>query len=292
MDRHAPSARPTDGRNSSSAFAISSGTIGATLSSTFSSYPSIALSYGVVTRPVPPHVIDLANDAAVDICGRLWADWGTDTHAQRVLDKGKMGGKVQLYAVNLLLVEEYLREGARKVMWTRIARNGYGQLFKRKRPDLGDNPWQQAAAPSRKPAFAGTAAAVNSPQTAPPNNENPASAGPAVVAPATSTSTSTTAAQDTSSAQQKDPAEGDDEEERIVFHFAPDMKPLILPEAETLLEGSDSWALHHGFISVTPLQASFAEPEEEAMRFGSEVSAVVGDGEGQGRQGVKGQWKM
>jgi hypothetical protein len=133
MNRH-PLPPPADGRNSSSAFAISSGTIGATLSSTFSSYPSIALSYGVVTRPVPPHIIHLANDAAVDVCARLWADWGTDTHAQRVLDKGKMGGKVQLYAVNLLLVEEFLKEENRKVMWTRIARNGYGQLFKRKQP--------------------------------------------------------------------------------------------------------------------------------------------------------------
>ncbi|KAJ9102484.1 hypothetical protein QFC21_002884 [Naganishia friedmannii] len=265
---------PNHGRNSSSAFAISSGTIGATLSSTFSSYPSIALSYGVVTRPVPPHIITLANDAAVDVCARLWADWGTDTHAQRVLDKGKMGGKVQLYAVNLLLVEEFLREGNRKIMWTRIARNGYGQLFKRKRPDLGDNPWQQAAAPRT----------MNAPQTARPNNANPATAGPAVAA---APSTSTT--EPSSSSSQKDPAgKGEEEEEeRIVFHFAPDMKPLILPEAETLLEGSDSWALHHGFISVTPLQASFAEPEEEAMRFGSEVSTgAAADGE------VKGQWKM
>ncbi|KAJ9125879.1 hypothetical protein QFC24_002663 [Naganishia onofrii] len=268
---------PNHGRNSSSAFAISSGTIGATLSSTFSSYPSIALSYGVVTRPVPPHIIHLANDAAVDVCARLWADWGTDTHAQRVLDKGKMGGKVQLYAVNLLLVEEFLKEENRKVMWTRIARNGYGQLFKRKQPDLGDNPWQQAAAPR-----------TNAPQTAQPNNSNPASAGPAVAAPSTSTST-TEDPSSSSSAQQKDSKDQDDEE-RIVFHFAPDMKPLILPEAETLLEGSDSWALHHGFISVTPLQASFAEPEEEAMRFGSEVSAGPANGQGEGT--VKGQWKM
>lgn len=105
------------------------------------------------------------------------------------------------------------------------------------------------------------------------------------------------------------------------------MKPLILPEAETLLEGSDSyvpspfrapvfllicvlirsfgvviaagwvgtdsWALHHGFISVTPLQASFAEPEEEAMRFGSEAAAAAdAGGEEQVEGRVKGQWKM
>lgn len=45
-----------------------------------------------------------------------------------------MRGRVQLYAVNLLLVEEFLKRENRRVVWTRIARNGYGQLFKRKQP--------------------------------------------------------------------------------------------------------------------------------------------------------------
>lgn len=35
--------------------------------------------------------------------------------------------------------------------------------------------------------------------------------------------------------------EQEEEEGRLVFHFAPDMKPLILPEEETLLEGTDSY---------------------------------------------------
>lgn len=130
---HTDLPRP-DGRNSSSAFAISSGTIGATLGSSFSSYPSIALSYGVVTRPVPPSCIRLANEAAVEVCARLWADWGYDSGHQRSLDGSRMKGRVQLYAVNLLLVEEFLKRENRRVVWTRIARNGYGQLFKRKQP--------------------------------------------------------------------------------------------------------------------------------------------------------------
>lgn len=45
-----------------------------------------------------------------------------------------MRGRVQLYAVNLLLVERFLRRENRRVVWTRIARNGYGQLFKPKQP--------------------------------------------------------------------------------------------------------------------------------------------------------------
>jgi hypothetical protein len=80
----------SDGRNSSSAFAISSGTIGATLGSSFSSYPSIALSYGVVQRPVPANAITLANEAAVTVVERLWADWGVDQSQQRSLDGSRV----------------------------------------------------------------------------------------------------------------------------------------------------------------------------------------------------------
>lgn len=92
------------------------------------------------------------------------------------------------------------------------------------------------------------------------------------------------------------------------------MKPLILPEEETLLEGTDSyvsllhnpfhiltfsssrrWALHHGYISVTPLQASYAEPAEDSMCFGSEVGAGRAEGaasNGEGKKAEKGEWKL
>jgi tubulin--tyrosine ligase len=130
----------TDGRNSSSAFCLSSGTIGATLSSTLSSYPSIAISYGVVTRPVPPRCLELANETAVEVVQKLWEDWGNDGTPnapwQYALGSGdgghRMKGKVQLYNVNLALIEKSLEKENRKVVWTRIARNGYGSLFKTK----------------------------------------------------------------------------------------------------------------------------------------------------------------
>jgi hypothetical protein len=129
-----------DGRNSSSAFCLSSGTIGATLSSTLSSYPSIAISYGVVTRPVPPRCLELANETAVEVVQKLWEDWGNDgtpnapwQYALGSSDGGhRMKGKVQLYNVNLALIEKSLERENRKVVWTRIARNGYGSLFKTK----------------------------------------------------------------------------------------------------------------------------------------------------------------
>ncbi|GHJ87738.1 hypothetical protein NliqN6_4140 [Naganishia liquefaciens] len=280
---------PNHGRNSSSAFAISSGTIGATLGSSFSSYPSIALSYGVVQRPVPANAITLANEAAVTVVERLWADWGVDQSQQRSLDGSRMRGRVQLYAVNLLLVERFLERENRKVVWTRIARNGYGQLFKPKRPDsLGDT-WHTGSVAAKKPSTEGAAqhapptsqtTGTNAPQKDSPDSTKPASAGPAVQQPVAQGGDQGMSSND----------EQQEEDGRLVFHFAPDMKPLILPEEETLLEGTDSWALHHGYISVTPLQASYAEPDEESMCFGSEVGANrAPERNGEGKKGV---WKL
>ena len=112
------------------------------MSSTLSSCPSIAISYGVVTRPVAPRTIELATEAAVEVVQRLWADWGSDgtdvapwkyAVGEGEEDEGhRMKGKVQLYNVNLALIDEFLEKDKRKVVWTRIARNGYGSLFKNK----------------------------------------------------------------------------------------------------------------------------------------------------------------
>ena len=129
-----------DGRNSSTAFALSSGTIGAALASALAvplpgpaegtsslhtdHIPAIALSYGVIARPTPPPTVALAHETAVGIVNRLWNDWGYE---------GGTGGskrKIQLYTVNVPLKEEYLEKSNRKVCWTTMWRNSYGQLFK------------------------------------------------------------------------------------------------------------------------------------------------------------------
>ena len=125
-----------DGRNSSTAFALSSGTLGAALAGALSvpipgpsaatpshhndHIPCIAVSYGVVTRPVTQRITDLAHDIAVDVCRRLWDDWGWDGPGKRV----------QVYTMNVALVEEVLLPGQSKVCWTKMWRNSYGRLFK------------------------------------------------------------------------------------------------------------------------------------------------------------------
>ena len=49
----------------------------------------------------------------------------------------------------------------------------------------------------------------------------------------------------------------------LLFEFSPDMKEFVDLPPSTLLEGSDSWAIEMGWVSVTPMRASFGEPPAE-----------------------------
>jgi tubulin--tyrosine ligase len=84
--------------------------------------PAIAVSYGVVKRPCPPRAFELAHDVSVDVCERLWRNWGYEDDS-----KSK---PVQVYSVNVPLVEEDLEKDERKVVWTTMWRSTYGSLFK------------------------------------------------------------------------------------------------------------------------------------------------------------------
>jgi tubulin--tyrosine ligase len=86
--------------------------------------PAIAVSYGVIARPVPEIVSSLAHEAAVEVCERLWNDWGYEQSS------GGQKRKVQLYTVNIPLQEDVLVKENRKMCWTTMWRNYYGQLFK------------------------------------------------------------------------------------------------------------------------------------------------------------------
>lgn len=133
-------AHPVDGRNSSTAFSLSSGTIGAALAGSMSvplpgpssdpsssnhnhHIPAIAISYGVVARPSPPPATKLAHEVAVEICDHLWKNWGTEV-------VGNNKRPTQLYTVNIPLVEEQLIQENRKSVYAQMWRNSYGSLFK------------------------------------------------------------------------------------------------------------------------------------------------------------------
>ncbi|KAJ6575139.1 survival protein sure-like phosphatase/nucleotidase [Mycena capillaripes] len=114
---------PNLGRNTSSAFALSSGTIGAALSASLSKTRSIAVSYGTVVHPTPSTYFEPAHLLACRIIRYLWDNWGQD-------EGGLRGGEVDLYNVNIPLIEDLLTDEGLKIIWTTMWRNSYGRLFK------------------------------------------------------------------------------------------------------------------------------------------------------------------
>ncbi len=88
------------------------------MSSSLSLIRSIALSYGLFTRPSPEEYVEPSHELALKIIRKLWAQWGKDP-------SGLRNGEVDLYNVNIPLVPELLKEGGLEVAWTRIWRNTY-----------------------------------------------------------------------------------------------------------------------------------------------------------------------
>jgi len=114
---------PNLGRNSSAAFALSSGTIGAAMSSSLSQIRSIAVSYGTVIDPTPTTFHEPAHCLAMSIIKYLWFNWGQDKGSLR-------NGEVDLYNVNIPMIEELLSDEGLQTVWTTMWRNSYGRLFK------------------------------------------------------------------------------------------------------------------------------------------------------------------
>lgn len=63
------------------------------------------------------------------------------------------------------------------------------------------------------------------------------------------------------------------------FAFKPDLSPLTNPDTATLEPGTDLWALHQGYTSVSPLKATFAQGEQS-----SRIATLDTP--------VKGMWKL
>ncbi|KAF9076328.1 sure-like protein [Rhodocollybia butyracea] len=120
---------PNLGRNSSSAFALSSGTVGAAMSSSLSKTRSVALSYGTVTHPTPTTYFEPAHVLGTKIIEYLWRTWGSD-------EFGLRKNEVDLYNVNIPLVDSLLDPEGLEIYWTTMWRTGYGRLFKELPPSV------------------------------------------------------------------------------------------------------------------------------------------------------------
>jgi len=203
---------------STAAFALSSGTIGAALSSSLSNIRSIAISYGIVYHPTPVSFLEPAHALGCRLAQHLWSNWGED-------EAGLRDGEVDLYSINIPLVEGLLSKEGLKICWTTMWRNSYGQLFKKV---AGPDPREQR----------GTIGSVG---------PDPLLDG------------SMTAQNDPSVVVQKRSME-------LIFKFEPDIAGLITPTLDTLPLGSDAWAIHQGWVSVTPLRASFGEPPTQDIK--------------------------
>lgn len=110
------------------AFALSSGTIGAAMSASLSKKRAIALSYATFLYPTPPSLFDPAHRLAGDIITQLWNNWGTDPQGLRG------DGEVDLYNVNIPMVQKLLSSGGLGITWSTIWRNSYGRLFEQQVP--------------------------------------------------------------------------------------------------------------------------------------------------------------
>lgn len=92
------------------------------MSSSLSKKRAIALSYGTMLRSTPPTYFKPAHELACRIISHLWHNWGSD-------DGGLRRGEVDLYNVNIPMIEELLSEDGLQICWTSIWRNSYGRLF-------------------------------------------------------------------------------------------------------------------------------------------------------------------
>ncbi|KAI0757010.1 sure-like protein [Daedaleopsis nitida] len=219
---------PNLGRNSSAAFALSSGTIGAALSSALSKVRSIALSYGTVVHPTPATFHEPAHQLGARIIGHLWENWGLD-------DGGLRQGEVDLYNVNIPMIDGLLREPGLPICWTRIWRNSYGRLFKA----------YEQHDPARKKTI--SAAGPDSPSEDPQGTQ---------------------AGSLDAEATQEDLG-------GLVFKFGPDMTDLINPAASSVPIGTDGWAIRKGWVSVTPMRATFGEPVDWNVESEEDMASRV-----------------
>ncbi|CAE6436985.1 unnamed protein product [Rhizoctonia solani] len=228
---------PNFGRNTASAFTLSSGTIGAAMSGALSRMRSIAISYGTFHKPSPVKYNAPAHALAGQIIKRLWENWGTDKNGLRL-------NEVDLYNVNIPMVDELLQPEGMEVCWTTIWGNSYGRLFKLH--NESDKKISRAG-PDAPPSTSTTPAQPNISL----HNQLQQGSHNGSLTPNQSISTPDPHRVHTPSI----PVHLQRSE--LVFTFSPEMQHLVSPPLDKLPYGTDTWAIHHGKASVTPMRAAF-----------------------------------
>ena len=196
---------------------MSSGTLGATLSSALSQARSIALSYGTVVKPTPQTFFDPAHVLSAKIIRYLWDNWGKDS-------TGLRNGEIDFYSVNIPMIQGLLSKDGLPIIWTRLWRNSYHRLFKAcssERAAELERPSLQAGSDSTEAVLAQKFSQEAGVKVSPKRLGG------------------------------------------LLFEFSPNMKEFVDLPPSSLLEGSDSWAIEMGWVSVTPIRASFGEPPAE-----------------------------
>jgi tubulin---tyrosine ligase len=134
---------------------------------------------------------------------------------------GLRNGEIDLYSVNIPMIRGLLSEDGLPIIWTRVWRNTYHRLFKAYSPSRAAE-LEQACSP----------------------------AGPDSTKATLSQALSQEAEEDVSPKKIGS----------LIFKFTPDLKDLLGRPPSSLPEGSDTWAIEMGWVSVTPLRAGFGEP--------------------------------
>lgn len=119
---------PNFGRNTGTAFSVSSGTLGGALAGSLSGVRSIAISFchfktappTLDQREAPPltkeefaHYASIASRQSAHICAQLWQAWDQDA-------------EVQAYSINVPICESLQRP---EVHWTKVWQSQHVQLY-------------------------------------------------------------------------------------------------------------------------------------------------------------------
>jgi len=203
---------PNFGRNTSNAFSLSSGTIGAAMEGSLCGIRSIALSYAIIDKPIPQDKVEIAHKIAVNLVEKLYNNWPKND-------------QVGLFSINIPLVASLTESST--VKWTSLHVGRYGRLFKASHSDETTS-----------------ALLVTSPQSEPREDKTARAAGPGSV-PLLGENSPT-----------KPTTEKNDNDPRLTFTFAPDIKMLI-EKGPGIAPETDLYTIHSGQISVTALNTGF-----------------------------------